>query len=40
MKYYKDICATIFSQHEKSVDYKSAYGKKGLYEQIKQNKYF
>lgn len=40
MKYYKDICAEVFSQHEKSVDYKNTYGNKGLYEQIKQNKYF
>ena len=40
MKYYKDICSEIFSQHEKSVDYKNSFGKKGLFEQTKLNRYF
>lgn len=40
MRYYKDICSEIFSEHEKSVSYKSSLGKKGLFEQINQNRRF
>lgn len=40
MKFYKDICAEIFSQHDKAEDYKCAIGRKGLYEQTKQNRRF
>lgn len=40
MRYYKDICSEIFSQHEKAVNYKASLGKKGLYEQINQNRRF
>lgn len=40
MRYYKDICSEIFSEHEKAVSYKSSLGKKGLYEQINQNRRF
>lgn len=40
MKYYKDICSEIFSQHSDAEDYKCGIGKKGLYEQSKQNRRF
>ena len=40
MKYYRYVCTEIFSQHENAEDYKCGIGKKGLYEQIKQNKRF
>ncbi|MBQ5590893.1 MAG: hypothetical protein IIU65_04355 [Clostridia bacterium] len=40
MKYYDDICAEIFEQHEKSQDYKCSLGRKGLFEQSKQNRRF
>ena len=40
MKYYKDICSEIFSLHEKAENYKSRLGKKGVFEQTRQNKRF
>ena len=40
MKDYKDICNEIFSQHENAEIYKCSIGKKGLFEQTKQNRRF
>ncbi|MGN0174547.1 MAG: hypothetical protein ACI39F_08910 [Acutalibacteraceae bacterium] len=40
MNYNKDICAKVFLEHENAQNYKSSIGKKGLYEQSKQNRRF
>ncbi len=40
MKHYKEVCSAIFSEHEKCERYKSGLGRRGLYEQSKQNKRF
>ncbi len=40
MKLYSDVCREIFLQHENAENYKCGIGKKGLYEQTKQNRRF
>ena len=40
LKLYEDICKEIFLQHEQAENYKCSIGKKGLYEQSKQNRRF
>ena len=40
MNYHKNICSEIFAQHSAAEDYKCGIGRKGLFEQIKQNRRF